>query len=91
MDILQKTAGICYNYYIMKEDTHMANDNEEPTTYEVMPGNYEGGMAWCVCCKEPFSADKTIFGISPFFPMTPPDHFCKDCAKWLDVRQLDSL
>jgi hypothetical protein len=63
----------------------MTDERTESTSIPYPVKKYDGGMAYCVCCRGTFSADKTIFGVSPYFPLVPPDHFCKECAKALDV------
>ena len=68
----------------MSEDTQDIKVTEH--TYE---RQYEGGLVWCVCCKGPLSANKSIFGVSPLFPFVPPDHFCKECADALDVVPME--
>lgn len=60
-----------------------AGSNNCSTPYPVK--KFDGGMAYCVCCKTTLSANKSVFGVSPWFPLTPPDHFCKECAEALEV------
>jgi hypothetical protein len=64
----------------------MPPDSQElPVDTHTYERRYEGGLVWCICCKDPLSANKSIFGVSPYFPFYPPDHFCKECAEALDV------